>query len=153
MFNPEFDLIYIGSKHTTRAATIYRQPYSQIIFCRNHRLLLNPDFWFANQFWKVSCFMILFLFLQGLKALSIATTATCASKTTITIAAGHRRYCRDRQSSSYLSSLDSFPAVMPQCIGKKNVVWFHTFLALLFILMVYDGVETILVLATGSTSG
>jgi len=42
---------------------------------------------------------------------------------------------------------------MPQCIGKKNVVWFHTFLALLFVLMVYDGVETILVLATDSTSG
>jgi hypothetical protein len=32
-------------------------------------------------------------------------------------------------------------------------MWFHIFLALLFVLMVYDGVETIVVLATDSTSG
>lgn len=35
-----------------------------------------------------------------------------------------------------------------KCIGKKNVTWFHAFLGLLFILMVYDAVETIMVLST-----
>jgi hypothetical protein len=33
-----------------------------------------------------------------------------------------------------------------KCIGKRNVAWFHLFLGLLFVLMVYDGVQTVLVL-------
>lgn len=37
-----------------------------------------------------------------------------------------------------------------KCIGKKNVLWFHVFLSILFILMVYNAVETILVLAAGT---
>jgi len=42
--------------------------------------------------------------------------------------------------------LINFLLLKKQCIGKKNVLWFHIFLGLLFILMVYDAVETILVL-------